>query len=127
MCKVLTISCGQTRVHLSVLADDKNLSYTSDAGSFQHFFEKTNDGSLVARNLSVDLEPNVFDDIRNGAIENLFHVELLLNGKEDAGNNFARDHYTVGEQIIGKVNSRMTSMRKFVDNCDNAQRFGVNH
>ena len=79
MCKVLKISCAETRVHLGVLADGKNFSYTSDADSFQHFFEETNDCLLVARNLSVDSEPNVVDDIRNGAIENLVHAELLLN------------------------------------------------
>jgi len=26
----------------------------------------------------------------------MFHPEFLLSGKEDAANNFARGHYTVG-------------------------------
>ena len=51
------------------------------------------------------------------------HPELI-NGKEDAANNFARGHYTVGKEIIDKVNDRM---RKLVDNCDNVQGFVVNH
>ena len=37
---------------------------------------------LFQDNLSVDLEPNVIDDIRNGDLANLFHPEFLLNGKE---------------------------------------------
>ena len=41
---------------------------TSDDGSFRCFFEETNGGLLVLRNLCVDLEPNVIDDIRNGYV-----------------------------------------------------------
>ena len=54
----------------------------------------------------------------------MFHPEFLLNGKEDAANNFARGHYTVGKEIIDKVSDRL---RKLVDNCDNVQGFVVNH
>merc|ERR1711870_221285 len=43
---------------------------------------------------------------------------------EDAANNFARGHYTVGKEMIDKVNDRL---RKLVDNCDNVQGFVVNH
>ena len=50
--------------------------------------------------------------------------EFLLNGKEDAANNFARGHYTVGKEIIDSVSDRL---RKLVDNCDNVQGFIVNH
>ena len=135
--KVLTVSVGQSRLQLGdavwrqycaehghgVLADGKNPD-TSDDGSFPCFYEKTNGGLFVPRNLSVDLERNVIDDIRNGDLANIFHPEFLLNGKEDAANNFARGHYTVGKEIIDKVNDRM---RKLVDNCDNVQGFVVNH
>merc|ERR1712190_559526 len=47
-----------------------------------------------------------------------------LPGKEDAANNFARGHYTVGKEMIDKVNERL---RKLVDNCDNVQGFVGNH
>ena len=39
-------------------------------------------------------------------------------------NNFARGHYTVGKEIIDKVNDRM---RKLADNCDNVQGFVVSY
>merc|ERR1712038_2033790 len=48
----------------------------------------------------------------------------LVNGKEDAANNFARGHYTVGKELMDVVNDRI---RKLVDNSENVQGFIVNH
>jgi len=70
------------------------------------------------------LESNVIDDVKNGPLAGIFHPEFLLSGKEDAANNFARGHYTVGKEIIDKVNDRL---RKLVDNCDNVQGFIITH
>merc|ERR1712218_389424 len=69
-------------------------------------------------------EPNVIDDVKNSKYSAIFHPDFLLPGKEDAANNFARGHYTVGKEMIDKVNDRL---RKLVDNCDNVQGFVVNH
>merc|ERR1712060_934220 len=68
--------------------------------------------------------PNVIDDVKNSQYSKIFHPEFLLSGKEDAANNFARGHYTVGKEMIDKVNDRL---RKLVDNCDNVQGFVINH
>ena len=46
-----------------------------------------------------DLEPTVIDEVRTGAYCELFHLEQLINGKENAANNFARGHYTIGKEI----------------------------
>merc|ERR1711920_743122 len=54
----------------------------------------------------------------------MYHPEFLVNGKEDAANNFARGHYTVGKEQIDKVNDRI---RKMVDNSENVQGFVVHH
>jgi tubulin alpha len=97
--------------------DDKN-------SSFRVFFEETGSGQFVPRNLAVDLEPNVIDDVKNGPFAAIFHPEFLVHGKEDAANNFARGHYTIGKQIIDKVNDRL---RKLVDNCDNVMGFFIGH
>jgi len=97
---------------------------THDDGTFECFFEQTGAGQYVPRNLMVDLEPNVVDDVRNSKYSAIFHPDFLLPGKEDAANNFARGHYTVGKEMIDKVNDRL---RKLVDNCDNVQGFVVNH
>ena len=62
--------------------------------------------------------------MKNSKYSKIFHPEFLLGGKEDAANNFARGHYTVGKEMIDKVNDRL---RKLVDNCDNVQGFVINH
>merc|ERR1712226_1468273 len=69
-------------------------------------------------------EPSVLDDVRKGPWKNIFHPEYLVNGKEDAANNFARGHYTIGKEQMDKVNDRV---RKMVDNSENVQGFIVNH
>jgi tubulin alpha len=33
----------------------------------------------------------------------LFHPEQLISGKEDAANNYARGHYTIGKEIVDLV------------------------
>ena len=67
-------------------------------------------------------EPSVLDDVRRGDYAGLFHSEFLVNAKEDAANNFARGHYTVGKEIMEIVNDRL---RKMVDNSENVQGFIV--
>merc|ERR1712157_466688 len=87
-------------------------------------FEETAAGQYVPRNLCVDLEPTVLDDIRRGAYSGIYHPEHLISGKEDAANNFARGHYTVGKEMMDVVNDRI---RKLVDNCENVQGFICSH
>jgi len=97
--------------------DDKSKYFTT-------FFEETGTGQYVPRNITVDLEPTVVDDVRAGNYSQMFHPEFLLNGKEDAANNFARGHYTVGKEILDQVNDRL---RKLVDNSQNVQGFIIHH
>ena len=52
------------------------------------------------RAVFIDLEPTVIDEIRTGTYRQLFHPEQLISGKEDAANNYARGHYTVGREFI---------------------------
>jgi tubulin alpha len=133
--EILTINVGQCGIQLGAAvweqytAEHKidNSGKKPDVGkdtSFMCFFEETGAGQFVPRNLMVDLEPNVIDDVKTSKLAALYHPEFLLFGKEDAANNFARGHYTVGKEIIDKVNDRL---RKLVDNCDNVQGFVINH
>ncbi len=59
-------------------------------------------------------EPTVVDEVRTGTYRQLFHPEQLISGKEDAANNFARGHYTIGKEIVDLVLDRI---RKLADNC----------
>ena len=55
---------------------------------------------------------------RTGTYRQLFHPEQLVSGKEDAANNYARGHYTVGKEIVDLVLDRI---RKLADNCTGLQ------
>jgi len=92
--------------------------------SFSTFFSETGSGKFVPRALFVDLEPTVIDEVRVGMYRQLFHPEQLITGKEDAANNYARGHYTVGKEIIDII---MDRIRKIADNCSGLQGFLIFH
>ena len=52
----------------------------------------------------------VTDEVRTGPYSKLFHPEQLITGQEDAANNYARGHYTVGRQLIDLVLDRVRKM-----------------
>ena len=54
----------------------------------------------MPRAVFLDLEPTVIDEVRTGTYRQLFHPEQLISGKEDAANNFARGHYTIGKEMV---------------------------
>ena len=72
----------------------------------------------MPRAIFVDLEPTVVDQVRLGQYNRLFHPEQLITGKEDAANNYARGHYTIGKEIIDIVLDRV---RKLADQCTGLQ------
>eukprot|EP01092_Planopodium_desertum_P003058 TRINITY_DN151_c0_g1_i1.p1 TRINITY_DN151_c0_g1~~TRINITY_DN151_c0_g1_i1.p1 ORF type:complete len:460 (-),score=105.00 TRINITY_DN151_c0_g1_i1:64-1443(-) len=92
--------------------------------SFGTFFNETSAGKFVPRSLMVDLEPNVIDEIRNGPYGKLFHPSQLIAGKEDAANNFARGHFTVGKETLVPTLDRV---RKLADQCSSLQGFLIFH
>ena len=81
-------------------------------------------GKHVPRAIFVDLEPSVVDEVRTGKYRQLFHPEQLITGKEDAANNYARGHYTVGKELIDSV---LDKIRKLADQCTGLQGFLVFH
>jgi len=133
--EILTVCVGQCGIQMGEavwqqycaehgIATDGTKASRSDVGDLECFFQETGSGQFVPRNLMVDLEPNVIDDVKNSPYASIFHPDFLISGEEDAANNFARGHYTVGREMIGKVTDRL---RKLVDNCDNVQGFVMNH
>ncbi len=38
--------------------------------------------------------------MRSGTYRDLFHPNQLISGKEDAANNYARGHYTIGREQV---------------------------
>ena len=105
------------------LPSDKAVASVSD-DSFSTFFSETGSGKHVPRAVFLDLEPSVIDEIRTGTYRQLFHPEQMVSGKEDAANNYARGHYTVGKEIVDLVLDRI---RKLADNCTGLQGFLIFH
>ncbi|KAF5304080.1 hypothetical protein FQA39_LY01865 [Lamprigera yunnana] len=92
--------------------------------SFNTFFSETGAGKHVPRAVFVDLEPTVVDEVRTGTYRQVFHPEQLITAKEDAANNYARRHYTIGKEIVDLVLDRI---RKLADQCTGLQGFLIFH
>ena len=104
-------------------ADDGEGGFAmDDDDSYNTFYSETGAGKYVPRAVFLDLEPTVIDEIRTGTYRSLFHPEQLISGKEDAANNFARGHYTIGKEIVDLCLDRI---RKLADQCTGLQGFLV--
>merc|ERR1711994_322390 len=103
-----------------VMPSDK----TPGDDSFSTFFQETGNGKHVPRAILADLEPSVVDETRTGAYRSLFHPEQLISGKEDAANNYARGHYTVGKETVDLVVDRL---RRQAEQCTSLQGFLIFH
>ena len=76
------------------------------------------------KNRSTEIYSQPIDEIRTGQYKNLFHPELLISGKEDAANNYARGHYTIGKELVDNVIDRIRRVAgelrkrcKFFESC----------
>mmetsp|Transcript_25989 Transcript_25989/g.41160 ORF Transcript_25989/g.41160 Transcript_25989/m.41160 type:complete len:454 (-) Transcript_25989:105-1466(-) len=100
----------------------KDTSKAKEDDAFNTFFSETSAGKHVPRAIFLDLEPNAIDEVRTGAYRALFHPEQLIAGKEDAANNYARGHYTIGKEIVDLALDRV---RRLADACTGLQGFLV--
>ncbi|GCC39893.1 hypothetical protein chiPu_0023580, partial [Chiloscyllium punctatum] len=93
------------------MPSDKTIGGGDD--SFNTFFSETGAGKHVPRAVFLDLEPTVIDEVRTGTYRQLFHPEQLITGKEDAANNYARGHCSVGKEIVDLVLDRVRKVVVF--------------
>jgi len=132
--EIITICVGQGGVQLGNKVWDQYLTEhdISREGksekeqvskSYQTFFEETG-ANLTPRCVYVDLEETTIDCVKSGTLSKLFNTNMLVSGKEDAANNFARGHYTVGKEKMDMINDRI---RKLLDSSTNPQGFIVTH
>jgi tubulin alpha len=91
---------------------------------FSTFFDESSSGTYVPRAVMIDLEPTVINQVRMGDYGKLYHPDFLISGKEDAANNYARGHYTVGKDLLDVSLGRI---RKLADQCDKLQGFLIFH
>ncbi|VDO49896.1 unnamed protein product, partial [Brugia timori] len=107
-------------------------SFGIEDSSYNTFFSETQAGKHVPRAIFIDLEPTVVgkfiiyssNEVRTGTYKTLFHPEQLISGKEDAANNYARGHYTIGKELIDVC---MDRIRKLTERCDGLQGFLIFH
>jgi len=117
-------ACWQLYGHEHGIGADGMLSGGSSDIDLSSFYNETGSGKYVPRSIFVDLEPSVIDEIRMGENKKLFHPNNLIKGKEDAANNFARGHYTIGKDILDEV---IEKVRREVDNTESPQGFFLFH
>ncbi|EFC45457.1 alpha-tubulin [Naegleria gruberi] len=86
------------------------------------YFSEASSGKYVPRAMFLDLEPSVIDAIKNTEYKQLYHPNYMIRGSEDASNNFARGHYTIGKDIL---DSAMNTIRRITDNCQSLQGFQI--
>ena len=60
----------------------------------------------------------------SGTYRQLFHPSSLITGKEDAANNYARGHYTIGKE---QIDVTVDSIRRASDQCASLQGFIIFH
>ena len=135
MREVISIHVGQAGVQIGnacwelycqehgIQPDGVMTNKTTDS-SFSTFFSEVSYNKHVPRTVFVDLEPTVVDEVRTGTYRQLYHPEQLITGKEDAANNYARGHYTVGKELIDNTLDRI---RKLADSCSGLQGFLLFH
>jgi len=103
---------------------DGTLKATESNNNLSTFFSECGSGKYVPRSMFMDLETSVIDQVRTGKYRQLFHPEQLVTGKEDAANNYARGHYTIGKEMIDQCLDRI---RKLADACNGLQGFMIFH
>ena len=103
---------------------NKLISTKDDQNFLQCFYEETSKGKFTPRNLMIDLESNMMNDLQTSKYAQLFHADDLLFLQDGSGGCFSRAYYTVGQDIIDDVNDRL---RILFENSDNFQGFIINN
>merc|ERR1719166_333465 len=88
------------------------------------FYDVAGNDEMVPRNLFIDLENSCVAQIMKSKMGKQFNENYTISGKEDAANNFARGHYTVGKE---KMDSITEKVNRIVEACDNLQGFLMCH
>ncbi|XP_044271330.1 tubulin beta chain-like [Tribolium madens] len=88
------------------------------------YFNEATGGRYVPRAVLVDLEAGTMDTVRSGPFGRLFAPDNFIFGREGAGNNWAKGHYTEGAELADTV---LDITRKEAEGCDCLQGFQIVH
>jgi len=119
--KQIEAAAAAQQTEVPVLGDDKIDDMKKKA---QTFYDETSGSLMIPRNLFIDLESSCIQQIKKAPMGKQFYDEYYIFGKEDAANNFARGHYTVGKELMDLVNEKV---KQIVEACDNLQGFIMCH
>jgi len=103
---------------------DKNIDEDQVLIKAKTFYDVAGNDEMVPRNLFIDLENSCVAQIGKSKMGKQFNKEYTISGKEDAANNFARGHYTVGKEKMDSINEKVKTI---VEACDNLQGFLMCH
>merc|ERR1712117_760535 len=87
-------------------------------------YDMSGENHMIPRNLFIDLEASCLQQIKKSKMGQQFNSEYYISGMEDAANNFARGHYTVGKEKMDQINEKV---KQIVEACDNLQGFLMCH
>ena len=93
-----------------------------DNNNYNSIYYETESGKYIPRTIFIDLEPAVVDEIRKGRYNKLYNPNLLLTGKEDASDLYARGFCTIGKEMIEPACNKI---KKLAENCSNLEGFIV--
>ncbi|KAH0821314.1 hypothetical protein GEV33_001477 [Tenebrio molitor] len=88
------------------------------------YFNEATGGRYVPRAVLVDLEAGTMDTVRSGPFGRLFAPDNFVFGREGAGNNWAKGHYTEGAELADTI---LDITRKEAEGCDCLQGFQIVH
>ena len=67
------------------------------------FFNEVGRDRYVPRAILADLEPGPINKVKNGELGGLFRPDNFVSGASGAGNNWAKGHYSEGNELIESV------------------------
>ena len=137
MSEIVSIEAGQCGIHIGgkfweVISEEHGIdlkgNYHGDSDlqleRINVFYNETMGGQYIPRSILMDLEPGIIDSVRTGPFGQLFRSDNFVFGQYGACNNWAKGHYTEGEELIDSV---LDVVRNEVEICDCLQGFQMNH
>lgn len=112
-------SCWELYCHEHGIQPDGTMAPLKAIGDPSSFFSETIRGSHLLRSIFVDIDPTIVDEIHTERYHDLYHLDTLINSKEDAANFYSRG-------ILGRfgfIEKTDDQIRKVVEQCDHFQGF----
>jgi tubulin beta len=88
------------------------------------YYNEASSGRYVPCAIFVDLEPGTLDSVQSGPYGQIYSPNNFVFGQSGAGNNWAKNHYTEGAELVDSV---LDKLRKEAEACDFPLGFQLIH